>query len=102
MPPARGGLGRGLSALIPEGKPAAETPNGLLEVAPGQIRPNPQQPRQRFDETALQELAASITEHGLLQPLVVTPLPPSGSGIAEYQLIAGERRWQAADRKSVV
>ena len=96
MPPVRGGLGRGLSALIPEAKPAPEAPNGLLEVAPGQIRPNPQQPRQRFDETALQELAASIAEHGLLQPLVVTPLAPSASGIAEYQLIAGERRWQAA------
>lgn len=96
MPPARGGLGRGLSALIPEPRPTAQPPNGLLEVAPGQIRPNPQQPRQRFDETALQELAASIVEHGLLQPLVVTPLPPSGTGIPEFQLIAGERRWQAA------
>jgi ParB family chromosome partitioning protein len=93
MPPQRGGLGRGLSALIPEGKPAAP---GLLEVAPGQIRPNPNQPRQRFDQTALRELADSILEHGVLQPLVVAALPPSPSGIAEYQLIAGERRWQAA------
>jgi ParB family chromosome partitioning protein len=68
----------------------------LLEVAPGQIRPNPRQPRQRFEETALQELAASIVEHGLLQPLIVTPLPASEAGIPEFQLIAGERRWQAA------
>ncbi len=93
MPPLRGGLGLGLSALIPEPMPATES---LLEVAPGQIRPNPQQPRQRFDESALRELADSILEHGLLQPLIVAPLPPSGSGVPEYQLIAGERRWQAA------
>jgi len=98
MPPLRGGLGRGLSALIPEAKPSASDapPAGLLEVAPGQIRPNPRQPRRRFEETALQELAASIVEHGLLQPLIVTPLPASEAGIPEFQLIAGERRWQAA------
>ena len=97
MPPLRGGLGRGLSALIPEAKPAGDDPpSGLIEVAPGQIRPNPRQPRQRFEETALQELAASIVEHGLLQPLIVAPLPASEAGIPEFQLIAGERRWQAA------
>jgi ParB family chromosome partitioning protein len=97
MPPLRGGLGRGLSALIPETKTATEEASpGLLHVAPGQIKPNPQQPRQRFDEAALQELAASITEHGVIQPLVVAPLPPSATGIPEFQLIAGERRWQAA------
>jgi ParB family chromosome partitioning protein len=94
MPPLRGGLGRGLSALIPEATDGQAS--GLLEVAPGQIRPNPQQPRQRFDETALRELADSIAEHGLLQPLIVTPLPLAPSGMPEYQLIAGERRWQAA------
>ncbi|HEY8692938.1 MAG TPA: ParB N-terminal domain-containing protein, partial [Chloroflexota bacterium] len=89
MPPLRGGLGRGLSALIPEAKPSASDaqPAGLLEVAPGQIRPNPRQPRRRFEETALQELAASIVEHGLLQPLIVTPLPASEAGIPEFQLI---------------
>lgn len=100
MPAFRGGgLGRGLSSLIPETRPAAAGIGSgatLLEVAPGQIRPNPRQPRQHFDHAALRELADSITEHGLLQPLVVTALPPSESGIAEYQLIAGERRWQAA------
>ena len=90
----RGGLGRGLSALIPE-RPAGEGAV-LLEVAPGQIRPNPQQPRQRFEPDALRELADSIVEHGILQPLIVTALPPSASGLQEYQLIAGERRWQAA------
>jgi ParB family chromosome partitioning protein len=68
----------------------------LLEVAPGQVRPNPQQPRQRFEPEALRELADSIAQHGILQPLIVTALPPSDSGLQEYQLIAGERRWQAA------
>ncbi|HLY66718.1 MAG TPA: ParB/RepB/Spo0J family partition protein [Chloroflexota bacterium] len=93
----KGGLGRGLSSLIPEAK-AAGTGGGtaLLEVAPGQIRPNPRQPRQHFDNAALRELADSITEHGLLQPLVVSALPTSETGIPEFQLIAGERRWQAA------
>jgi len=96
MPPPRGGLGRGLSALIPESRPPDATGERLAHVAPGQIRPNPQQPRQHFDEAALRELADSILEHGLLQPLIVAALPPSASGIAEYQLIAGERRWRAA------
>jgi len=96
--PFRGGLGRGLSSLIPEGKGPEEggQPAALIEVAPGQIRPNPQQPRQHFDNTALRELADSITEHGILQPLVVSQLPSSETGLQEYQLIAGERRWQAA------
>jgi ParB family chromosome partitioning protein len=97
MPAFRGGLGRGLSSLIPEARPDGNGAGAtLLEIAPGQIRPNPQQPRQHFDHAALRELADSIAEHGLLQPLVVTALPPTGSGMAEYQLIAGERRWQAA------
>jgi ParB family chromosome partitioning protein len=96
MPAPKGGLGRGLSGLIPETKQPEPETGGLLEVAPGQIRPNPRQPRQHFDQQALQELAGSIAEHGVLQPLVVSPLPPSPSGIREYQLIAGERRWQAA------
>ncbi len=93
----RGGLGRGLSALIPETKSSpGQTAASLLHVAPGQIRPNPRQPRQYFDPTALRELADSITEHGVLEPLLVTELPLSDSGVQEYQLIAGERRWQAA------
>ncbi|MHB8621048.1 MAG: ParB/RepB/Spo0J family partition protein [Chloroflexota bacterium] len=95
MASIRGGLGRGLSALIPENKGSPQ-PASLLEVAPGQIRPNPHQPRQHFDNAALRELADSIAEHGVLQPLVVTALPASPGGIQEYQLIAGERRWQAS------
>lgn len=89
-PGARGkgrrALGRGLDALIP---PAPQT--GLQEVGIERIEPNPDQPRQRFDEAALQELAGSIREHGLVQPLVVSRV-----GDDRYRLIVGERRWRAA------
>lgn len=118
------GLGRGLSSLIPprkddgknspfrdmvlktmtaqgvsvDGAPASAvqtevTPpkNAVVEAAIGSIVPNPHQPRLRFDEEKLRELADSIREHGILQPLVVTPLPQG-----KYELIAGERRLQAA------
>jgi len=85
----RSGLGRGLEALIPvaEGPAAA----GLQQVPVAAISPNPLQPRTAFDSDALAELAASIREHGLIQPLIVTQ-----QGSERYQLIAGERRWQAA------
>lgn len=94
----RRGLGRGLGALIPTGdegeqpeQTAAE--GGLRMVATGAIRPNPHQPRSQMDETALQELADSITEHGLIQPLIV-----HDEGNGQYTLIAGERRWRAAQK----
>ena len=80
----RGGLGRGLDALIPRGA------GGLQEIEVARIEPNPQQPRQRFDEQPLEELAESIRAHGMLQPVIVRR---SASG---YILIAGERRWRAA------
>ncbi|MBI2940295.1 MAG: ParB/RepB/Spo0J family partition protein [Chloroflexi bacterium] len=83
----RGGLGRGLSALIPGGNA------GPHEVELNQISPNPRQPRQRIDPTGLASLAESIREHGLLQPLVVTE---AAAQAGQYVLIAGERRWQAA------
>jgi ParB family chromosome partitioning protein len=84
----RRGLGKGLEALIP----AAEEPaGGLTQVPVSAISPNPMQPRTTLDPEALQELAASIGEHGLIQPLIVTR-----QGHERYQLIAGERRWQAA------
>ena len=86
------GLGRGLGALIPTA-PAA----GGDEVDIDLIAPNPEQPRQHFDEAALTELADSIREHGLLQPLVVSRLS-GADGVAAYQLIAGERRLLAARR----
>jgi len=88
----RPALGRGLSALIPQtaqGTPGVETVDIDLVV------PNPQQPRLRFDAEALRELADSIREHGVLQPVVVTRVE-SDLGPATYQLIAGERRLQAA------
>jgi ParB family transcriptional regulator, chromosome partitioning protein len=81
----RGGLGSGLSALLPS-QPS------LREVPVASIRPNPHQPREQFDEQALADLAASIKEHGVLQPLLVT------SHADGYELIAGERRWRAAQR----
>lgn len=81
----RGGLGRGLSALIP-----STARSGLVEIDLDRITPNPRQPRTLMDEEALAGLADSIREHGVLQPLIVTR---SGSG---YTLIAGERRWRAA------
>ena len=85
----RSGLGRGLDALLPPGERAAEA--GLLEVPCEAIDPNPRQPRRSFDETSLAELAASITELGLLQPVLVRRSPPG-----RWELVAGERRLRAA------
>jgi ParB family chromosome partitioning protein len=83
-------LGRGLGALIPAG---VEAPvGGLAELPISAIRPNPQQPREHFDEEALAALAESIREVGVLQPVLVRD---AGDG---YELIAGERRWRAARR----
>ncbi|MBA3669078.1 MAG: ParB/RepB/Spo0J family partition protein [Sphingomonas sp.] len=96
--PAKG-LGRGLSALIgdadkgrPSGDESAGAEEGIREVEIGRIRPNPAQPRTNFDESALQQLAQSITDRGVLQPIL---LRPTDIG---YQIIAGERRWRAAQR----
>jgi ParB family chromosome partitioning protein len=82
----RRALGRGLDALIPP----AESRAGATEIPIAQVSPNPHQPRQTITEESLVELAASIREHGVIQPLIVTQ---AGD---EYQLIAGERRWRAA------
>ena len=86
-------LGKGLGALIPTVSAKSTGPEvqaGAVEIAIEEISPNPHQPRQVMDHTKLQELADSIIEHGLIQPLIVTK---SASG---YQLIAGERRWRAS------
>jgi ParB family chromosome partitioning protein len=88
MAARKSGLGRGLDALIPVEHPSV----GFAEVALSDIAPNPQQPRVRFDEDSLGELAASINEVGVLQPVVVRPGEPEGT----YVLIAGERRLRAA------
>jgi ParB family chromosome partitioning protein len=84
----RSGLGKGLEALIPVGK---EPAGGVAQVSVSAITANPMQPRTALEPEALAELAASIREHGLIQPLIVTQQGPE-----RYQLIAGERRWQAA------
>jgi ParB family chromosome partitioning protein len=86
-----GGLGRGLGALIPAGL-GDENVGGLAELPISSIRPNPQQPREHFDEEALASLADSIREVGVLQPVLERS---HGDG---YELIAGERRWRAARR----
>lgn len=98
MEQRRSGLGRGLAALLPTENSAAvaEAPSTgayLRDIAVGSIEPNPNQPRAHFDEEALVELAQSIGELGVLQPILVRPLS-DGS----FQLIAGERRWRAAKR----
>jgi ParB family chromosome partitioning protein len=87
----RGGLGRGLSALIPGAPEAGEAATGLLEVPLNAVGPNPKQPRTRFDDETIQSLAASIREVGILQPVVVRR-----AGDGRYELIAGERRLRAA------
>jgi ParB family chromosome partitioning protein len=81
------GLGRGLAALIPQR--SAQGP-GTIEIALDRIRENPRQPRQRMADDALETLAASIREHGVIQPILVTET------IDGYQLVAGERRVRAA------
>lgn len=119
MTERKGGLGRGLAALIPsapsgqsqsklgkdpaikavEVKPAAGRPSGEIagavyrEVAINAITPNPRQPRQVFDEDALGELEHSIREFGLMQPIVLREL-----GDQRYELVMGERRWRASQR----
>lgn len=90
------GLGRGLSALIPSGGPVAEeTTGGVMQLPIDDIGPNPRQPRQAVDSRALEELAASIQEHGIIQPLIVTRSNPADGG-PPYRIVAGERRWRAA------
>ena len=86
----KGGLGRGLEALIP-----GEAVAGYLEVEIDAIAPNPAQPRAAFDAAMLTDLAESIRQHGVLQPLLVTRRAPGEIG-TPYLLVAGERRWRAA------
>jgi len=115
--PRRAALGRGLGALLGEtrreeavvrqpGEAAAaqgdatvvvgRADGGLMLLPVSQIEPHPDQPRRHFDETALNELAASIAARGVIQPVVVRPL-----GGNRYQLVAGERRWRASQRARV-
>lgn len=100
-----GGLGRGLGALMGEvrreepliqsagASGVAKGTNGFALIATAEIEPHPDQPRRHFDEAALDELAASIAQRGVIQPVIVRPL-----SAGRYQLVAGERRWRAAQR----
>jgi ParB family chromosome partitioning protein len=90
MPP-RSGLGKGLDALIPTGQKVTGGEGGVTHVPVDMIQRNPRQPREHFDFEELENLAASIREHGVIQPLVVSP-GKNGT----FTLIAGERRLQAA------
>ena len=92
----RPGLGKGLGALIPGGEEEqrstiSPTNQGVIHIAINHIQPNPHQPRIKMDEEALHELAASIREHGIIQPLIVNQIDNE-----TYTLVAGERRWRAA------
>ena len=94
----RPGLGKGLDALIPGGEANDKdfqplVTQGIMLLPIHKIKPNPKQPRHHLDDEALNELAASISEHGVLQPLIVSINPEND----EYTLIAGERRWRAAE-----
>ncbi|WOE75444.1 ParB/RepB/Spo0J family partition protein [Alterisphingorhabdus coralli] len=111
------GLGRGLSALLGEARPerpiaarsaeagsvseaegttiaAPPAANGVASISVANIAPHPDQPRRYFADAALDELAASIAQRGVIQPIIVRPANKSG----HYQLVAGERRWRAAQR----
>jgi len=88
----RSGLGKGLAALIPAEAPGS-SPATLQDLPVATIEPNPNQPRAHFDEDSLADLAASIRELGVLQPVLVRAAEPG-----RYRLIAGERRWRAARR----
>ena len=89
--PQRSGLGKGLDALIPGGSTPRE--GGAIQIPIDAVVRNPRQPRQSFKEDELEELAASIRQHGIIQPIIVSP----GAG-GTYTIIAGDRRWQAARR----
>ncbi len=87
------GIGRGLDALIDTSDVRTQGSSNLNEIPIDQIEPNPDQPRREFDETAMQELAASIENMGIIAPITLRQVAPD-----RYQIIAGERRWRASQR----
>lgn len=90
MAKGRGGLGRGLESLFEDAAPSLETDGSVQTLPLREIEPDPNQPRKTFDESSLAELASSIAQHGLLQPIAVRPRVAGG-----YTIVAGERRWRA-------
>ncbi|MEN3952268.1 ParB/RepB/Spo0J family partition protein [Iodidimonas sp. SYSU 1G8] len=90
-----GGLGRGLSALLGEDTVPEAAPRNARELPIEKLHPNRYQPRTHFDEAAIEDLASSIRARGILQPILVRPLPGRPG---EYEIVAGERRWRAAQR----
>ena len=93
MAKAKGGLGRGLGALLPDfDEIVEENKEGIVELDLDKVYPNPDQPRKIFDEDKLMDLAESIKEHGVLQPILVAPRGD------KYMIIAGERRYRATQR----
>ena len=91
MAKGRGGLGRGLESLFEDAAPSFEADTRIETLPLREIEPDPDQPRKTFDHDTLGELAASIAEHGLLQPIAVRP-----HGVGRYLIVAGERRWRAS------
>ena len=91
MAKGKGGLGRGLESLFEDAAPSLESDAKIETLPLREIEPDPDQPRKTFEQETLSELAASIAEHGLLQPIAVRPRPMGG-----YSIVAGERRWRAS------
>src|SRR5687767_6701896 len=98
----RPALGKGLSALIPDAAEPLAAPRASLEVDIDQLEPNRYQPRAHMDDARLEDLARSIKANGVIQPIVVRKLEGSASARERYQIIAGERRWRAAQRAQLV
>ena len=94
----RPALGKGLSALIPDAADALTTPRASLDVDVDLLEPNQYQPRGDMNEARLEDLARSIRANGVIQPIVVRRLDDALSARPRYQIIAGERRWRAAQR----
>ena len=94
----RQALGKGLSALIPDASDALAAPRWSVEVDIDQLEPNQFQPRAHMDEARLDDLARSIKANGVIQPIVVRKIDNALSARERYQIIAGERRWRAAQR----
>ncbi len=94
----RPALGKGLSALIPDAADALAAPRSAVEVDIDQLEPNQYQPRAHMDDARLDDLARSIQANGVIQPIVVRKIDNALAARERYQIIAGERRWRAAQR----